>query len=337
MDPETACTVSREYQCPRGKPLSVDFSNRCRVSICPQSARWLHPAESEQSANPTIQLLNPRYQWTRVPELVCFLGPARIGPRPSVRAATATSPERHTPWHARKLRSSLETCLPIPLPQENCLADTPRGPCKVENKRHHCLKSPLEWPIGPLIVNRLGNSAGEDNLRQSAGQCRDLLSRRSRPEFSGRVARKQIDHESSPEARPQCKTSSNLPVDTASWLWHQLRLPSTCLGGPSGPTDDPAGRSTLAPLQTWESEPQSGVVSLRDIFAVRRERGTTPPIPTNFVGFGLPDVCATRPALRDAHLPPPPTCLRLQEAAPGSPSKLKYHDDPLLRVCVELK
>src|SRR6266496_2100641 len=221
----------RSVQCCR-----VSYTTTCNIAHAPnhkfnefQPVRQPQPARSEQPASPATYLLNPRLDSTKCPELVCFLRSAWLGPRPSVRAATATSPERHTPWHARKLRSSLETCLPIPLPQENCLADTPRGPCKVENKRHHCLKSPLEWPIGPLIVNRLRNSAGEDNLRQSAGQCRDLLSRRRRPEFSGRVARKQVDHESSPVARPQCKTSSNLPVDTASWLWHQLRLPSTCL------------------------------------------------------------------------------------------------------------
>src|SRR6185436_5475679 len=125
-----------------------------------------------------------------------------------VRAASAPSPERHTPWNARKLRGSLEISLPIPLPQENCLADTPRGPCKVENKRHHCPKSPLEWPIGPLVEDRPRNSAREDNLRQSVVQCRDLLSRQTQPEFSGRVARKQVGHESSPEAQPHGTTSS---------------------------------------------------------------------------------------------------------------------------------
>src|SRR5260370_21028295 len=142
-----ASTASLECQWPRGKPLSVDCSNRCRVAICPQSAQWLHQAKSEQPASLSIRLLNPRLDSTKCPEPVCFLRSAWLGPRPSARAATAPSPARPTPWHARKLRSSLEPSLPIPLPQENCLPYIPRAPCNLGNnqfrRRPHCPKSPL--------------------------------------------------------------------------------------------------------------------------------------------------------------------------------------------------
>src|SRR6266404_2377122 len=109
------------------EPLSVDFSIWRQVSICPQSARWLHQAESEQPASLSTRLPNPRLDSTKCPEPVCFLRSAWLGPRPSARAATAPSPERHTPWHARKLRDSLEPSPPIRLPPETCLPDTRRA------------------------------------------------------------------------------------------------------------------------------------------------------------------------------------------------------------------